>query len=247
MSGVQDTAQEGGKEHLAFIALPTNYEQNAEVNSGQIASADPFQSNDGSSAFGAKQFLNSKGLGWLLEHEETDEDPDSQLPLLEELDINPAEILYKVRCVLLPFKFDRSVLLSNPDFWGPMAVVLTYSLLIIWGQLRVVSWILTMWMLGSFLIFALGRVLGAEITFSQVLGVIGYSVLPLNLAVLIISIIPEIAFSIIVRVLCTFWAAFSAGTLLAQFPQEKMRDKQIMLSYPILLLFIYFISLCSGV
>ncbi len=121
MSGVQDTAQEGGgKEHLAFIALPTNYEQNAEVNSGQIASADPFQSNDGSfifynpspqsilflsfqslrsyqfanlvggllhlfagsSAFGAKQFLNSKGLGWLLEHEETDEDPDSQLPLL---------------------------------------------------------------------------------------------------------------------------------------------------------------------
>jgi hypothetical protein len=107
-----------------------------------------------------------------------------------------------------------------------------------------------------------------------VLGVIGYSVLPLNLAVLIISIIPEIAFSIIVRVrqlhspralrlavdllpstityaptqvLCTFWAAFSAGTLLAQFPQEKMRDKQIMLSYPILLLFIYFISLCSGV
>lgn len=33
-----------------------------------------------------------------------------------------------------------------------------------------------------------------------VLGVIGYSVLPLNLAVLIISIIPEIAFSIIVRV-----------------------------------------------
>jgi hypothetical protein len=111
------------------------------------------------------------------------------------------------------------------------------------------------------------------------LGVIGYSVLPLNIAVLIITVIPEIAFSIIVRVrpprsspctdpvslsladsamvtvmmlaarqvLCTFWAAFSAGTLLAQFPQEKMRDKQIMLSYPILLLFIYFISLCSGV
>jgi len=31
----------------------------------------------------------------------------------------------------------------------------------------VVSWILTMWMSGSFLIFALGRVLGADITFSQ--------------------------------------------------------------------------------
>jgi hypothetical protein len=30
----------------------------------------------------------------------------------------------------------HQVLLSNPDFWGPMAVVLTYSLLIIWGQLR---------------------------------------------------------------------------------------------------------------
>jgi hypothetical protein len=32
----------------------------------------------------------------------------------EELDINPAEILYKVRCVLLPFKFDRSVRLALP-------------------------------------------------------------------------------------------------------------------------------------
>jgi hypothetical protein len=36
----------------------------------------------------------------------------------------------------LAFAFLLQVLLSNPDFWGPMAVVLTYSLLIIWGQLR---------------------------------------------------------------------------------------------------------------
>lgn len=49
------------------------------------------------------------------------------------------------------------------------------------------------------------------------------------------------------QVLCTAWAAFSAGTLLAQFPQERQRDKQIMLTYPIFLLFVYLISLSSGV
>jgi hypothetical protein len=180
-----------------------------------------------------------------LEYDNSEE--DSQLPLLEELDINPREILYKVRCVLLPFRFDRSVLLSNPDFWGPMAVVLTYSLFIIWGQISVVSWILTMWMSGSFLIFALGRVLGADITFSQVLGVIGYSILPLTLAVLLCSVVPDIVFSTIVKAASTKWATFSAATLLSQFPPERLSEKRIMLSYPLLLLFVYFISLSSGV
>lgn len=44
---------------------------------------------------------------------------------------------------------------------------------------QVVSWILTMWVFGSLLIFLLARVLGGEVGYSQCLGVIGYSLLPL--------------------------------------------------------------------
>jgi len=38
---------------------------------------------------------------------------------------------------------------------------------------------MTIWLCGSGMIFLLARVLGGEVTYSQCLGVIGYSVLPL--------------------------------------------------------------------
>ena len=51
----------------------------------------------------AGQFLDKRGYGWLLDHED-DEDEEEQLPLLEELDINPADILIKVKAALIPLQ-----------------------------------------------------------------------------------------------------------------------------------------------
>jgi len=46
---------------------------------------------------------------------------------------------------MLPIKVDRAVLLSSPDFWGPMAIVLFYGLLLLWGQVRSVhAWLASM-------------------------------------------------------------------------------------------------------
>ena len=45
------------------------------------------------------QFLAKGGYGWILEQ---DEMPKSDVPLMTELDIEPNEIWYKIRCVLLP-------------------------------------------------------------------------------------------------------------------------------------------------
>lgn len=42
-----------------------------------------------------------------------------------------------------------------------------------------VSWILTIWFLGSFLVFFLARALGGEVGYSQVLGIVGYCLIPL--------------------------------------------------------------------
>ena len=58
----------------------------------------------------------------------------------EELDIDLKDIYYKVRCVLFPLPqlgFQRTVLKESPDFWGPLLVVLCYSLLSLYGQFKV--------------------------------------------------------------------------------------------------------------
>lgn len=56
----------------------------------------------------------------------------------EELDINLSDIYHKLRCVLLPLPgLNRTVIRDSPDFWGPLLVVLVYSLLSVYGQFRV--------------------------------------------------------------------------------------------------------------
>ncbi|XP_062583628.1 protein YIPF4-like, partial [Saccostrea cucullata] len=137
----------------------------------------------------ASKFLESKGFGWLTEEEELDE--EDQKPLLEELDIDPKDIYYKLRCVLFPLPqlgFNRHVVRESPDFWGPLVVILLYSLVSLYGQFRVVSWIITIWICGSLIIFLLARVLGGEVSYSQCLGVIGYSVLPLVITAAILPL-----------------------------------------------------------
>ena len=52
------------------------------------------------------QFLAKGGYGWILEQ---DEMPKSDVPLMTELDIEPNEIWYKIRCVLLPLPQVRKI------------------------------------------------------------------------------------------------------------------------------------------
>lgn len=69
-----------------------------------------------------------------------DDDPEDSKPLLEELDIDLKDIYYKIRCVLMPMPslgFNRQVVRDNPDFWGPLAVVLFFSMISLYGQFKV--------------------------------------------------------------------------------------------------------------
>lgn len=188
--------------------------------------------------------LDSRGYGWLLEVEEDDEELK---PLLEELDIDLRDIYYKVRCVMFPHPslgFNRSVLKDSPDFWGPLFVILLFSLVSLYGQFHVISWILTIWLSGSFLIFVLTRVLGAEVSYGQTLGVVGYSVIPLIFAVIILPLISFIPLlNLAVKILAVVWASYSAGSLLVD---QQLGHKKILLLYPTFLLYIYFFSLSTG-
>ena len=48
------------------------------------------------------------------------------------------------------------------------------------------SWVFTVWLVGSFIIFIITRALGGEVSFSQTIGVIGYSLLPELLVVIVL-------------------------------------------------------------
>nr|XP_009932709.1 PREDICTED: protein YIPF4 [Opisthocomus hoazin] len=168
--------------------------------------------------------------------------------LREELDIDLKDIYYKIRCVLMPMPslgFNRQVVRDNPDFWGPLAVVLFFSMISLYGQFKVVSWIITIWIFGSLTIFLLARVLGGEVAYGQVLGVIGYSLLPLIVIAPVLLVVGSFdVVSTLIKLFGVFWAAYSAASLLVG---EEFKTKKPLLIYPIFLLYIYFLSLYTGV
>ncbi|XP_033647111.1 protein YIPF4-like [Asterias rubens] len=216
------------------------------VDLGEMHYTDASQaSSDTKSGNSASQFLQKKGYGWLLEVDDVDE---GDAPLLEELDIDLRDIYNKIRCVIFPcpfLGFQRQILRDSPDFWGPLLVVLLFSAVSLYGQFRVVSWIITIWLFGSLVIFLLARVLGGEVSYSQCLGVIGYSLLPLIITASMLPLLGTIAYvGFLVKFAGVAWAAFSAGSLLIQ---DSLAHKKPLLIYPVLLLYIYFFSLYTGV
>lgn len=198
------------------------------------------------SSIPGSSFLHQKGFGWLLEVDEADDDDTA--PLLEELDIDLKDISYKVRCVLCPFPFmgyQRQLVRDSPDFWGPLLVVVLFSLVSLYGQFSVVSWIVTMWIFGSLVIFLLARVLGGEVSYAQCLGVIGYSVLPLVVTATALPLVRPFHYvELTFKLLGVVWATYSAGSLLCV---QELQNKRPLLLYPVFLLYVYFFSLYSGV
>ncbi|XP_033112233.1 protein YIPF4-like [Anneissia japonica] len=194
---------------------------------------------------GATSFLQKKDYGWLLEVD--DDDDDNETPLLEELDIDLKDIYYKIRCVIFPCSFlgfKRQIVRDSPDFWGPLLVVLCFSLISVYGQFRVVSWIITIWITGSLIIFLLARVLGGEVNYSQCLGVIGYSLLPMIFTGSLLPFISSLHYlALFVKFFGVAWSSYSAGCLLVQ---DELKNRKPLLLYPILLLYIYFLSLFTG-
>ncbi|CAB3398875.1 unnamed protein product [Caenorhabditis bovis] len=193
----------------------------------------------------AGKMLENNGFGWLLEVNEEDND---QVPLLEELDIDLTDIYYKIRCVLLPlpyFRMKLNIVRESPDFWGPLAVVLAFALLSIYGQLSVVSWIITMWFCGGFMVYFIARALGGDVGYSQVLGIVGYCLIPLVVTSTIAPLFSN--FRLLTNLLGIFgtvWSVYSAGTLLCV---DELQTKKPLVVYPVFLLYTYFYSLYSGV
>ena len=190
-----------------------------------------------------KSYMEARGNAWIFEVDENDDDENDKRPLLEELEIDLPAIAGRLRWALRPPR--EGVRESLQDFWGPVGVMLLYSALLVWGQLSVVSWILTIWAAGSGLVFFLARVLGADLTLSHTLCALGYCVLPLVLSRLMLLIVGSAgAVSIGLRAVCTLWATYSAASWLET---EELARKRVLLIYPILLYFFFLTAVATGV
>ena len=190
----------------------------------------------------AQSWLHQRGFGWAFEVEpESDDEP--QRPLLEELEINPRDILQKAKWALLPPKDGVGQL---ADFWGPITVILTYSALIVWGQLAALSWVLSIWTFGSFVLFAIAHLLGADTTFSHTLGALGYCMLPLVVCrlILLLAIGDAGVLSLLIRAIAIAWSTHAASCWLQT---RELANKQLLLAYPIMLYNFYLAALSTGV
>lgn len=189
---------------------------------------------------GARDFLGKRGWGWLMEESPQDEDDDLG-PLAEELEIDPKQILDKMKLILRPTAVDRHVLLESHDFWGPFCVILGLS------TLYLTRWVFTVWIAGTFGIFLLIRSLGGSVSFSGTLCVVGYSSIPLVAGAGFASL-TRLQSGVILRLVdlgTLGWSCFSAGSVLA--PESALPKKQALALYPILLLYLNMLSLRFGV
>ena len=190
---------------------------------------------------GFKSHMEGKGYSWMFDAEDA-EDDDDRRPLMEELEIDPADIIHKAKCALRP---PKGGLGQTQDFWGPLSVVLMYASLLVWGNMAALSWILCLWVFGSSIIYFLVRVLGADVTLAHTLGSLGYNLLPLVISrVALLATGSTNAASIVIRALCTAWATFSASRWLFT---ADLASKRLLMVYPLGLYFYFFVALSTGV
>jgi hypothetical protein len=130
------------------------------------------------------------------------------------------------------FRLKLTQVRECPDFWGPLLVVLAFALLSLYGQfsvswkillnysiqfkiLQVISWILTFWFVGSYIIFFLARMLGGDVGYTQCLGIIGYCLIPLVVTGLVAPLFASVrVVNVLIKVSLVFWIFLCARFLL---------------------------------
>lgn len=156
--------------------------------------------------------LRATRLGWLFDVSEEYEVPAS-VPVLSQLDVDVSSIARNLRCVLLPVVAfpTRSAALRKPDFWGPCFVVLLYALLVGMHEARAAVVTFAVWMAGSWVVYVAANALGSEMPYPVVLGITGYSVLPLCFASLALVVVPYFAARLAVQVSSRCRVALGGG------------------------------------
>ncbi|KAL0208727.1 hypothetical protein P9112_011314 [Eukaryota sp. TZLM1-RC] len=190
----------------------------------------------------------SSGIRWFLNQNQVDVSMEDEAPLLEELDIDLKSISNKLLYILLPFKHpqtDRQSLVTA-DFYGPLAVILLYGLLVFWHNwsFAALSWCFLIWLTGSFLVYFITKATGASVSYAGTLGLMGYSTLPLIVVYFLNLLLTPQFFSILLSIVGISWSSYSSANLLiANAPESK----KWLIVYPAAIVFTFLQSLRLGV
>lgn len=207
---------------------------------------------------------NNSDSHWIFHIDDNDNDENdnyNKLSLLEELEIDPANIYRSVLwmlfgpCFQLTGKPNKKHPLHTPglqsethsiDFFGPCSIVSLYSLVLWLGSVRDVPWIYVIWTIAAMVNHLICRV-WCKSTLMIHIALLGYSVAPLiPFAALIVFVNMPIWIATILEVVCIMWASASAilsYTMILTVVDVNYQQRLKLLFPVVILMEIYFISL----
>ena len=147
-------------------------------------------------------------------------------------------------CVFAPKRAskDRDLLLKEPDYVYPAVVNLAYGFMV-----GTQVWACLVWLLGTAVVFFLARVLNGDATYGGTLSITGYCSSPL-LLLTFLSNLPHSGFlgyalRSTLKTACVCWGAYGAATVLVP---PHLSNRRLLVLYPIVLFFLYMMSLCRA-
>ena len=151
-------------------------------------------------------------------------------------------IYTKLKYVINPFtsREKKYSQIRQWDLWGPLLLNLTLSLTLTFNtkeKSQITSLIFLIFWLGGVIIFLNNYFLEVKASIFQIFCLLGYCLFPLNIAAIIVTIIPfnDIIRLIIVATTCC-WSIYSSSGYLKAITTQ---DKRYLVLYPCILFYLY--------
>jgi len=171
---------------------------------------------------------------------------DDELPLLEELEIYPMEIIQKALTVLIPTKPIVSQQLTDSDLAGPLLFSLLLGLcLLLQGKVHF-SYIFGFGIVGCVLMYLVLNLMsddGVDITIEKTTSILGYSLLPIVLLAALHIIFPlsqGLPF-LLSSGLTVAWCTLTATRFIEK--ALEMTEQWWLVAYPVTLFYFCFVLL----
>lgn len=149
-----------------------------------------------------------------------------------------------LQCIFFPqsAKKERELMLRHPDFWYPAFILIAYGIMV-----GTVVWPCIVWLLGGSVVFFLQRVLNGDNSFGGTLSITGYCTLPLVIMSIMLNMIKGGFFDwflvrFILKASCLAWASYGGSTVLVSC--NELKQRKLLVLYPLVLFNLYVISLC---
>eukprot|EP01013_Petalomonas_cantuscygni_P008869 TRINITY_DN21626_c0_g1_i1.p1 TRINITY_DN21626_c0_g1~~TRINITY_DN21626_c0_g1_i1.p1 ORF type:complete len:201 (-),score=14.11 TRINITY_DN21626_c0_g1_i1:150-752(-) len=144
----------------------------------------------------------------------------------------------KIRLVMFPVAQTQSEL-RNWDLWGPLILCLTLSIIVAVHNMReggdIFAGIFTFVAVGAIVVTLNAKFLGGNLSFFQIVCVLGYCLFPICVLALICIFIPRI-FRIIPAVVAVGWAVWASH---AFFTGAVRAERKALAVYPIFLFYFF--------